>query len=276
MGAGLESRDMTLAEERAPALRDYIDVVRRRSRTVLAVVVVLVAAAIVYSLVEPPVYRATATVLVEPVTSDQDAPLPPLNLETESTVATSAAVVGLAAARLEDAPPDLVRGLQVDPEPGTEVLAFRYTTTDRRVAAEAANAFADAYLEFRRARLARSFERLAEPLRRQLQEVTAEIAATGRKLQRARRQRDTDLVGALETQRAALLFRIGALQERLAEVDPAQAAKVEPGQVLEEASEPTTPYAPNLELNIALALAGGLLLGLVLAFLQDYLARPAS
>ena len=138
--------------EQAPTIRDYLEVLRRRKWLILLFTCLVVAAAIAYTFTRTPIYQSQAQVLVQPFSLETENAATPddVGLETEALIATSPAVAQVAAKGIgSDDAAALLDNLTVSVAPDTSFLVFLYAHRDPQEAARRAQAFADAYVEYR-------------------------------------------------------------------------------------------------------------------------------
>src|SRR4051812_206024 len=138
-------------------LGDYFELVRRHWLTVLICLALGIGAAIAYIKMAPHEYRTHASVLVTATTADAPAPTDRgsgINLDTEAQLVTSTETVAAAAERLHvtgDAARNLPDQVGVSVPPNTEILDISFTGSTAAKAQEGALAFAQAYLDQRKA-----------------------------------------------------------------------------------------------------------------------------
>lgn len=241
-------------------LREYLSILRLRKWWIALAIVLVVGSALAFSLRQPPVYVSEAQVYVNPVplTTEQGAVEPFLNLETESRLAASPSVADLANEALGKETPDrsaedvadLLANLTVSAEPDTEILLFEYSHNDPQIAATRAQAFATAYLDWRANRVTAGLDSVRQSLDRQLDAIEEQIAITN----------DPDALDDLRAQ------RLGLLAERFALIVPEQ---VEVGDVFQRAEIPNQPASPDHVKTGILALLAALPLGAGLALLRE-------
>jgi hypothetical protein len=150
-----------------PRLGDYLAMLRRRWRTVAAVALLVTAAGVAFSLLQP--VEPTAKALISLTSALDDTP-PDLPLEVavlESALVADAADVPpgaeVAVAAVGDAP----------------LLSVEVEAPDPEEAAAAANAYAEAYIDVRNARELRSLLAGQRALEARLEELVAPSAAAG-------------------------------------------------------------------------------------------------
>ncbi|MFN2490078.1 MAG: polysaccharide biosynthesis tyrosine autokinase [Actinomycetota bacterium] len=242
-------------------LREYLTILRVRKWWIVLATVLVVGSALAYSLQQTPIYVSEAQVFVDQTALTTDgATEDTLNLETESNLATSPAVAEIAAKDLGDADvvesdPNyvytLLANLTVEVLPETEILTFQYSSSDRQLAADRAQAFATAYLDYRGGRIRESLLTQQESVRRQIDELRSILTTT------------TD-----EIQQESLKGQIVTKQQELALLSaPTETLNV--GTVSQPAGVPSKPTSPNHLKTGILGLLAGLPLGAGLAFLRE-------
>ena len=218
-------------------------------------------------------YVATATILVDPLEGNPFFPSGGggdlLNLETEAQLVASSPVASLVAERLHTkvSPEQLLAGLSVSVRPNTQILDIEYTAALRAVAAARAQAFAEVFLEFRKARAQASrFDRRAT-IEDQLKTEIGDLSRLIKERQR---------VGARSSQAALFTEQIraqtsyvGELRAQLAEYE---GGGTDPGQVV----TPATVGSPGLLQSPTMLAVVGMLAGAALALAVRLLFTPAG
>jgi capsular exopolysaccharide synthesis family protein len=226
-------------------LGDYVKVVKRHWKLVVAAAAIAVAAAGLWTSVQTRVYTGVAEVLVRPPLSGSTllGAAQPLNVVNEREIMNSLPVAAIAAQRVElgETPRQLLDRLEVVTRKDTDVLQVRFTHPDPAIAAQGAQGFATGYLDY-------SNKRAQDMIDGRIQAIADNIAAL----------RDQN-----GTQAA-----IAALNQQIAEL---RAIPVSAGDILVPAEPPRDPTSPDLVLNLALALFLGLFVGLVAAFVRERL-----
>jgi polysaccharide biosynthesis transport protein len=254
---------------RAPLrLQDYIAVLRAHRWLISATSVgtVLVAAAV--SLLVTPMYESEAEVLIEPIRlSTTTEPIPP-NMETEKQLAESSLVARIMQQRIQadDDLNSLLGSLDVNAITDSEILVFTYGAPDAVEARRRAEAFAQAYLEFRQQRAVAELESSAEPLRQQLEDLRLRLRRTNEQIELTTSPIER---ATLQTEADALAAQLALVQQDLSQLMSPEFLQV--GEIVSPAETPQTPASPNYVLNIALANVMGLGLGVGLAFLRERL-----
>jgi capsular exopolysaccharide synthesis family protein len=180
---------------------------------------------------------------------------------------SGAQVKAIVAQRLgQKAPP-----VSVSPAGETDVIDIAATSTVPRQASSIANAYANAYVDFRRSQGVDAATASARDVQAKISSVdgltaalNAQIAAASPDQRSVVQQNLAPQVDALANQEAALRTQLGQLQLN-------SGIQTGVAQVLTPAAVPTSPSSPRLLRNALVAAAIGLVLGIGLGFLRDYL-----
>lgn len=265
------------ATDESADLRHYLGILKSRKWTILVVTAVVIASALLLSYRQTPLYQAEARVLVNPlptatVTTLPSQLSPPVNLQTEKEIVGSVPVAELVAEELDVADPvELLDDLEVEALADTEVLVVKYTSPDARVAARAANSFADNYIRFRVRQALESVITARSSVEDRIDATRDNLEGLAQRIERARKAEDDSLVSTLETERTALIARLGVLQERLEGVQTEESVRLAAGDVIEPATRPAAPSSPDHVVNGLLAAIAGIVLGTGLAFFRERL-----
>ena len=242
----------------AMRLGDYVGLLRRQWLPVLLCLILGVGAALAYVQWAPKEYRSQTSVLVTPTSPDAATDRSgAINLDTEAQLVTSTPTVAAAGELLaEDGVTitDLGDRVNVSVPPNTEILDITFLGGTAEQAQLGARAFAQAYLDQRRATAQELLEAENEALQTRYDSVLAsrdEAIRAGRSLpaDSADAARNERLVQTLNDQ----LANIQSAQNRIAAENPT------PGRVVTDAPLPNSPSSPDL----FIALGAGILLGLV-------------
>ena len=275
-------------------LRDYLRVLRRRKWLIAIVAVVVLGVAMAVTLTTTPVYQATASVLLRnratdslflnPQTGYAD---PNRRLQTEIQVihgndvndlarrllvaeelgvTEEAAITDLSDELVEETELGFALDVSASPAGQTDVLNIKAQSIVPEVARRVANAYAEAYVQFRQLEESADIESALVPLRaraaelqRQLDELTAENGRTA----------TTDPV--LINRRQSLSNDLEAVQSQIDNLELAKQARSGGARILVPAETPVSPIKPAPRRTAAVALVVGLILGVGLAFLREYL-----
>jgi len=248
-------------------IRDYLSVLRRQWLVIALFAATGLLLALVYSTMQTPIYTARAEVLVQPATGGSSgARLDQLiSLDTEARLVTSAPIAQLARERLgsESSITELLKHVSVRTTPETFILDVLFWDARAEQAAQGANAFAEAYLDYKR-------ESALEEISRQRSQIEEQIAELRQQEREQTRILDSSVPGSSEyrTAQAALdrlEVQVAVLASQLASVP----GLVDPGDVILPATAPTAPSSPKHPLNAGIGLFLGLFLGIVVAFIRD-------
>jgi tyrosine-protein kinase len=251
-------------------LRDYLAILRARRWSIFLVVLVSAAGALAFSIRQTPAYRSETKILVEPVDlfPGLDTTTPKINMETEQQLAQSPSVAVLAAAKLGTPlpPDDLLKHLSVKTARDTEILIIDYADPKAQRAQLAAQAFADAYLDFRKERAQGDLQAARDPLESRLNRLNQDLQRVNQQLRNTTNASEID---QLKAQADSLVGQIAVAQNRLNELIPEEELRI--GEVVAPADLPGSPASPNHMVNVSLALFVGLAAGVGLAFLRERL-----
>lgn len=212
----------------------------------------------------PRSYLSSTTVLVLPTAAALDSSLAAagttgVEIDTEVQLMGSAQVAQLAAERLDgriDAT-ELLAATTVTVPTNSTVLEVEVEASDSQLAADAASAVAEAYLERRQAQADAEIAEVVTTLGGQvdrltgrLQEITASLGTLGE---------DDDSGRALaESERSVVVSQLADVNSRLVAL---QAGTSQGGEVITEAVVPTSAASPQVLVDVGAGLAVGALLG---------------
>src|SRR6266545_2982294 len=242
------------------------------------IVVLAVAGAVVataWTLQRTPIYRGTSSVLVQPVSINRFEGTQRLdqqvNINNEKQVALSSAVAVLAGKFLDSpaTPDELLQHASVDVPPNSQVLEIHYSDPIPRTAQRGANSFARAYIDYRKAGIARQVDASKATLQKQAETLSARIPRLDSIMTSpdASQSEKTDA----SAQKSTYQQRINSLNEQVAQLEQLDPT---PGQVIQAAALPTSPVSPQKKLDIGIGLFVGLFLGLVVGFVRDRSDKP--
>ena len=245
-------RDATLGAEPA----DYLRVVRERKWIILAVVVVAVGLAMAYSLSQTPVYKASADMLRQTAALDQtlfgtsvfqfqDASR---QLQTGVNLVKIGAVSQMVKDDLRStrSVQSLLEMVEVTALKDSDIIRISAESSSPDEAAAVADSFAGQFIKYR-------------------QEANRSIlAATDEKVMTELSQMTPE---ELKTESAA------TLKQKHEELGILQSMQTGGYELVQQASVPKSPISPRPLRNAGFALVGGLFLGILAAFLVDYLDR---
>jgi capsular exopolysaccharide synthesis family protein len=254
-------------------LRSYVHVVRARKWEIALITILVVVGGVFVTLRQRPVYEGRSKVLVRPVQSfgpSSYALTQAPNLDTERQLIMSQAIAGQVhgATSPRIATATLLHHVTVQVVGDTEVLQIAYRSTSRATAAAVADGFANAYVRFRTAQTRRQFDTAAAATEARINQVQSDIEHLESKLSGARDQGQRD---ALAAQRDTFVAQMGVLQSRLTDLLSTASTVPQAAMVIQRSDVPTAPVSPQKVRDVAVALVGGLFLGVGFAFLRERL-----
>lgn len=255
-------------------LRDYLTVLRRQHKAILATIAGVFILAMVVTLLQTTTYEASVKIAVEPPSEGTDLErilFGAVALGTQQEILTSTALIrgvlethGLPAEE-SDINDFLADSVTAETVTDTTVLQVTVSATEPRLAASLAQSMAESYLAYlERDAEERTLEATAdldtaeETTRQELRSVEQQIAAGAGSTQES-----------LEEERDQLYARLRWIATRRVELETANAF-MRRGDIIQPAIVPDEPASPKPLRNGVLALVIGAMLGVGAAFLRDY------
>ncbi|MBW3614733.1 MAG: polysaccharide biosynthesis tyrosine autokinase [Actinobacteria bacterium] len=261
-------------------LRDYLRILRRRKWLILLVTLLVTAGAVGASLAQTPVYQGKAEVLLQakateslfdPNTGARNDPA--RAIQTEIQVLRSRPVRDRVREKIGKAPKVTASAVGQ-----TDVMEVRAESTDPERAALVANTYVTSYIEFRRNQAVDDLLAAADQIRQKIAQLQAQIdgavpvaTSAAPQVRGARATTTTTDSSDLERQKASLQDQQDLFRQKLDQLQVDAALKSGGAQLVTPAVAPTTPIRPTPRRNAVVALAVGLMLGVGLAFLREYL-----
>ncbi len=260
-------------------LLDYLQVVRRRKGLIILVMALAVIASLVVSNLQTPVYAGTAELLLQSRSNEflfdptgGQRGDPTRANQTQIRLIESPPVQAAVREKLGSAPP-----VSASPLGGTDVIEVKAESIDPELAAAIANAYVTAYIAFRRKQAVDDILAASEQiqskisdLQKPINELRDRIASiplcTGTNPPPNCSQRIP-----LENDFDALTDAQAVFKQKLDQLQVDGSLRSGGAQLVTLAATPTVPVSPKPMRSAATALAMGLLLGVALAFLGDYL-----
>jgi capsular exopolysaccharide synthesis family protein len=254
--------------EANPSLREYLSVLWRRKGYIVLITILVLGVAMFYSTRQTPRYRSSSQVLVLPVNFSPTEPSgqgTSANMINEVGIMTSSNVRRLAAQQLQRSGIPM-SPVTVDTPVASGILVVEASSPIPASAQATANAFAEAYLQFRLDSVLDDLRAISEPIEARLETINRGVIKTQNDLLDAKTEAARSslqiTLGSLFTQRSLL-------EQKLNELVLPENLRV--GEVLQPAALPTVPYSPNHGRTAGFALFVGLCLGVGAAFLSDRL-----
>ena len=152
-----------------------------------------------------------------------------------------------------------------------DILMLTAVDTDPRRAAAVANAYAEEYVEYRRTQGIEGTEEAQAELQRRIADIEKQVQDIDLQIIAAPPAQREAVREATSAQRSQLQNNVYSLRQQLDQLQSAANVEGSGLQVLGKASVPLEPFSPTPERNGLQGLLVGLVLGLGLAFLVDYL-----
>jgi capsular exopolysaccharide synthesis family protein len=221
-------------------LQRFVETVRERIRVIIAIVVITTAVAILYVVMATKVYEAEAELLIAPCAGDDpvlrslcpipESTDPTRDVETASRLVANIDVAERVKRNLESSlsPEELLKKVEAEPVPGSNIVAVTARETSPQGAQELADGFADAAVDD-------LTQRLHERIDAQLPSLEAQPPSE-------------------------------AVDARIAQLTVLRSGPDPTIRVQTHATLPTSQASPKPALSIALGIIGGLVLGVGGAF----------
>ncbi len=255
-------------------LRDYLRVLRRRRKIVLLTVAVVVGAALLASYVQEPVYAASARLVVRD--NQSESPFDPntgarsdpaRRLATEIEILKSQLVKAAVRDELGSAP-----SITASPVGQTDVIQVTAESSDPKRAVLVADTYAAAYIEVRRQQVVDGLLAAGEQIQDRISTLQQQITALDDQL---RATPPGDAAGptrdSVSAQRLTLVQQQAAFKDTLDKLTVETKLATGGVQPAGDAELPTEPLRPKPIRNAVLALIVGLMVGVALAFLAEFL-----
>lgn len=246
------------AVRQEPSLRDYGKVIVRRKWIVALAVITSVLTALIVSVLQTPIYESDSEVLIQPrggggVFEDQVASVNNRSIQTEIRVVEGEAVRARVQQNLGLAdPPRKVEGSAIQ---DTDVIRLTIRDPNAANAQLLANAYAEAYIQVRREQSSAELTAAASEVRTAIDELQTEL----------------DELATFDPSRELLAAQLVSFKTTLDQLRVDTALQTGGAVIVKSGEFPASPVEPTPARSAALAGTVGLLLGLGMAFLVDYL-----
>ncbi len=257
-------------------MRDYWHVVVQRKWLVLLCMLVTVGAAMGMVALQKPIYEGDAQMLVRALPGDS------VFGSTANNQSNAARLIETEIRILEGAPvEDRVRqnlGIEGDiPNVSgtavgqTDVVAVKVRSHDAETAAELANAYVQAYIDVRREQNVNSLLDAAAEVQKKVSALDAQIALLDAQVAEAAAADQEAVRLSLAAQRQQLVDQRALFQQQVDQIQVNASLQSGSAQMVRPAESPAIKVEPSPLRTGVLAAIVGLLLGLGVAFLADYL-----
>ncbi|HUR23072.1 MAG TPA: polysaccharide biosynthesis tyrosine autokinase [Acidimicrobiales bacterium] len=260
---------MAVSARAGMELRDYIAVLRRRKWLIVLATMLAGMAALGLAVIQKPVYQATVRLLLEPTRTvfESSSSQGTLDVQTEIQRLQSVPVQDAVRDKVGSAPP--VSGIQVGT---TRVMRLTTEASTPRRAAEFANAYADAYINYRVTQAVDQLEKAAVPVQAKLDALEKEILPLQEAIAAAPAGPQREAKSAeLGPRISALLSVQTTFKSTLDKLQVDAALKSGGVQLVSPAAAPREPVRPTPARNAILGLSVGLMFGIAVAFLFEHL-----
>lgn len=257
-------------------LRDYLNVISARRWVIIQAIVIVAVTALAVSFVQPKVYEGTARVLI----SEKDSAaalfgsvLPEISSQPERGLLTQVELMQLRPLAentirqlgLETTPEELLSRVTVSAVGQTNVVQITATAGGPEQAADIANTMAEEYVTWSQETKRESLRAAADEVETRLNDAQDQIIELGKRI--ADEGRSDELQAELQL----LTGSYTTLAEKLEQLRINEQLEVGSGRVVSPAVVEKDPVAPSPLRNGVLGIAVGLVLGLGMAFLYEYL-----
>jgi non-specific protein-tyrosine kinase len=254
-------------------IRHYLRILRRRRLLIAVTALAIFTLAVLISLTETPKYNATAEIVFTPtasaLNSSANSPSfdPARDIQTQIAVMTSDPVGKLVAKALNlpAAPPVTASAVL-----NTNAIQVAASSTDPVVAARVANAYASAYIDFKKNQTVNGLLDAEQAIQVRITDLQHQIDAITNQIAAAPPSGLPALQSSLNPQRDALLGQQSALKQQLDQSQLQSALENTGAQLRSPAAIPGSPSSPHPVTSGISALFLGVFAGICLAFLVDF------
>jgi succinoglycan biosynthesis transport protein ExoP len=255
-------------DEARSSLREYLGALRRRRWIIVAFVGVFLAVALAYGALTTPVYQGTANLLLTPQVSSallqasnsSDAVVT-VDVPTVTQVMESTSLRDYVRKTVPGAPPVTVTEVGT-----TNVVEVSVNSIHPKLAARAANAYANGYIHLQQAQTVSTINGAVQLLNGRLDSIESAIGTLQGELAHAAAASTSSLTSQLQGfQQEAV-----TLQNEITNDELSSGESSGDGQVVSTATVPTKPVKPKTVEYAVLAVLLGLVLGIGLAMLLEF------
>ncbi len=262
-------------------LKDYINVIRKRKWWVIASILLVTGAALLYSFfLQGTLYQASSwvvikekplesTVLEETISELSTQPERSLQTQVELLKTKEMAKKVVEALQLDLSPPGLMAKINVEPLSNTNIIVIKATDRYPELARDIANQYANVYQEWRRSENVKEIAKARAEVWEVLQSTKDEAIELSREIEA--RFGNQAIPEELKVEQQIAYNYYVDLQRIYRELSISEDLMSGGLEVIVDEDVPTSPVSPRPVRNGVLAFFLGAILGLGLAFLVDYL-----
>lgn len=259
-------------------LRDQLAVIRRRKWLVLGTAALSAVLAVALAIVQKPVYAATAELLptrhdADPVLGTSRAPVidPDRVIRSEAALLKSEQIRAEVRMKLGFAP-----SISTSIEADSDLIRVTAKRNDAVEAARVANAYSEAYVDFRRREAADELNDAAERLQPKVDDLERQIESLNAQIETIPVTERAINGQALIARRDAVVTQLVQAQQRVTDLGVAASLQDGGARLVTPARPPSVPSSPKPVMNATLGLVLGLIGGLALAFVREYFTDSVS
>jgi len=255
-----------------PDLREHIALLWTRKWLVVACVAVAVVVALAYSLTRTPLYRASTQVVISGGMTSTGAASAPASVTSDVRLAQSGSVRAASRETTGSA-----AQLSVAGDNATASMTFTAVSSDPDTAAKAADSYAAAFIEARQSLRQQQSDATTSVLKNQIAGIDAQLTSladdeTTRMFAATDEATRTSIEADYASRRSSLEDKRKRYNELLDSVSVSVGLSQTGGvQVSDPATVPSSPFSPDVSRNVALAGVLGLIFGIGLVYLLQYL-----
>lgn len=258
------------AEAYGVPLFQYAGMVWKRRSLVGLIVLALALPAGVMSALQPAAYETSSELILGQQRLDGDfnaesTDLSDRQMATQMRVLTGNGVTELAEARGAKGP------VSVSTPALSNIIIVEASDHDPQQAARTADAYAEAYIDFRTTELQRTLDDAAEQLRQRIALLQQELDPLAEQVRLTPPDQRAAVQGAVQVLQRGLQEQQASLQAQLGQLQVQRALAASGANLVRRAEVPTQPVSPLPLRDTALALVLGLVLGISVAVLLETL-----
>ena len=253
-------------------LRDYGHILNRRKWTIIIILVVAVGLSVAYVSVSTKKYTAVAQLQLTPQLSqtvqqaqNSAAVAPLVDVPTAIQVIESNSVALAVQKTVPKAPAVSAKQVQL-----TNVVTVSVTATNARLAVNAANAYANAYISQQTTQTVSALNNAEQIIQGHITDLNTQIANLNQQIAALTNTTPTGQSTSLLSQLQTAQSSLASYQSQLSQYQFAAQLVTGGGQIIGVATLPTKPSSPKPTTDILLGVIIGLVLGIGIALLREY------